>query len=71
MSARKRSKHRYLYNKPALIREATAELVRNPDDEPSRQYLRGLCDAMHGTDHEPTARAVHVARQTIIATKEV
>lgn len=64
------SKHRFLANKAAIIRAATAILVEAPDDEPNRQYLRGLCDATHGTEDRETSRAIHVARNVIISTKE-
>lgn len=67
---KKGSLHRFLFNKVALIREASAACVEHPDDEAKRQYLRGLADACHGTTDEETARAIHVARCVIIATKK-
>lgn len=70
VEAAPRSQHRYLFNKAALIREASAACVEHPDDEAKRQYLRGLADACHGTTDEETARAIHVARCVIQATKE-
>lgn len=66
----RRSQHRYLFNKAGLIRAASAACVEHPDDEAKRQYLRGLADACHGTTDEETARAIHVARCVIQATKE-
>lgn len=66
----RRSQHRFLFNKAELIRSASAACVEHPDDEARRQYLRGLADACHGTADEETARAIHVARCVIIATKE-
>lgn len=65
-----RSQHRFLFDKAALIRSASAACVEHPDDETKRQYLRGLADACHGTTDAETARAIHVARCIIIATKE-
>ena len=65
-----KSQHRLLFNKAALIRTASAACVEHPDDEAKRQYLRGLADACHGTADAETARAIHVARCVIIATKE-
>lgn len=64
------SKHRFLANKAGTVRQASADCVSNPGDEDKRQYLRGLCDALHGTDDRETALAIHVARQVIIATQE-
>lgn len=65
-----RSQHRFLFNKAELVRSASAACVEHPDDEAKRQYLRGLADALHGTTDAETARAIHVARTVIIATKE-
>jgi hypothetical protein len=65
----RRSKHRFLFDKATLIREATADCVRDPGDEGKRLYLRGLADACHGTRDRATAKAIHVARQVILATK--
>ncbi len=67
---KKTSQHRFLFNKAALVRSAAADCVMHPDDEAKRQYLRGLADACHGAADEETARAIHVARCVIIATKE-
>ncbi len=65
-----KSQHRYLFNKAELIRNASAACVEHPNDEAKRQYLRGLADACHGTTDAETARAIHVARCVIQATKE-
>jgi hypothetical protein len=63
-------RHRFLFNKAALIRAASAACIEAPDDEAARQYLRGLADGCHGTTNREIARAIHVARQVIIATQE-
>lgn len=70
LDEKQRSQHRILFNKAAMIRGASAACVEHPDDEAKRQYLRGLADACHGTTDEEIARAIHVARCVIIATKE-
>lgn len=62
--------HRYLFQKAKLIRDATADAVSHPSDVTKREYLRGLCDGQHGTAHNDTANAIHVARQAIISLKE-
>lgn len=64
------TKHRFLFNKAALLRAASANLVEHPEDEAQRGYLRGLADALHGTQDRETALAIHVARQVIISTQE-
>lgn len=66
----RRSQHRYLFNKAALIREASAACVQAPKDGTKRAYLRGLADACHGTTDAETAQAIHVARCVIQATTE-
>lgn len=63
-------KHRFLFNKAALLRDATAEVVKEPKDKEHAAYLRGLCDGCHGTTEGPIARAIHVARQVLLAVKE-
>ncbi|WP_454000686.1 hypothetical protein [Afipia felis] len=70
MPEQKRLLHRYLFNKAALIREASAACVQAPEDEAKRAYLRGLADACHGTTDAETAQAIHVARCVILATNE-
>ena len=62
--------HRFLFNKRKLLQCATANLVQDPASAPTREYVRGLCDALHGTTDEETAKAIHLARQVIIASKE-
>lgn len=62
--------HRYLFNKTKLIKQATAALALEPNNTEARAYLGGLCDGLHGTRHEKTAAAIHMARQVIIASRE-
>jgi hypothetical protein len=71
MKPKKISKHRYLFDKAALLRKATADCAEHPKDEGKRLYVKGLCDALHGTTSEPIGSAIHVARQVIIAVMEV
>ena len=70
MKKRKASKHRALFNKAKVIREATASLANDPKSDLARGYLRGLCDGCHGTENQEIAAAIHVARQVIIACKD-
>jgi len=61
--------HRYLFNKIGLVQKATAAVALYPADECRVEYLKGLCDALHGTTEGPLAKAIHMARQVIIAAK--
>jgi hypothetical protein len=62
--------HRYLFDKVKLVREGTAAVAINPNNGEAVSYLRGLCDALHGSHDGRLAKSIHMARQVIIATKE-